>query len=98
MSGTSNATSVATLIVPADPPPAPVIIRQQAQEPQKIIVQEAPSPAPIVVPRQQVVRDRDQERDMVRRERDPFDEEYYYRHERRDLGPYRDDRDYAVSR
>lgn len=88
--------------VPADPPPAPVIIRQQAQEPQKIIVQEAPSPAPIVVPRQQpgvvVLRDREQDRDMVRRERDPFDDEYYYRHERRDLGPYRGDRDFTVSR
>ncbi|XP_044715624.1 uncharacterized protein HRG_10805 [Hirsutella rhossiliensis] len=88
--------------VPADPAPAPVIIRQQAQEPQKIIVQEAPSPAPIVVPRQQpgvvVLRDREQDRNMVRRERDPFDEEYYYRHERRDLGPYRGDRDYTVSR
>ncbi|UNI21216.1 hypothetical protein JDV02_007226 [Purpureocillium takamizusanense] len=86
----------------ADPPPAPVIIRQQVPEPQKIIVQEAPPPAPIVLPRQQpgvvVVRDREQDREMVRRERDPYDEEYYYRHERRDIGPYRGDHDYSVSR
>ncbi|POR31807.1 Uncharacterized protein TPAR_07971 [Tolypocladium paradoxum] len=85
-----------------DPPPAPVIIRQQAPEPQKIIVQEAPPPPPIVVPRQQpgvvVLRDREQDREMVRRERDPYDDEYYYRHERREVGPYRGDRDYAVSR
>ncbi|KJZ73817.1 hypothetical protein HIM_06710 [Hirsutella minnesotensis 3608] len=88
--------------VPADPPPAPVIIRQQAPEPQKIIVQEAPSPAPIVVPRQQpgvvVLRDREQNRELVRREREPYEEDYYYRHERRDVGPWRGDRDYAVSR
>ncbi|PHH65578.1 hypothetical protein CDD81_2013 [Ophiocordyceps australis] len=86
---------------PADPLPAPVIIRQQAPEPQKIIVQEAPS-APIIVPRQQpgvlVVRDREQDRELVRRERDPYDEEYYHRYERRDVGPYRGDRDYALSR
>ncbi|OAQ90256.1 hypothetical protein VFPFJ_04415 [Purpureocillium lilacinum] len=86
----------------ADPPPAPVIIRQQVPEPQKIIVQEAPPPAPIVLPRQQpgvvVVRDREQDREMVRREREPYDEEYYYRHERRDVGPYRGDQDYSVSR
>ncbi|RDA90765.1 hypothetical protein CP533_3619 [Ophiocordyceps camponoti-saundersi (nom. inval.)] len=84
--------------VPADPPPAPVIIRQQAPEPQKIIVQEAPSPAPIVMPRQMVVREREQDRELVRRERDPFDDEYYYRQERREVGPYRGDRDYTVSR
>lgn len=87
---------------PADPPPAPVIIRQQAPEPQKIIVQEAPPPPPIVLPRQQpgvvVVRDREPERELVRRERDPYDEEYYYLHERRDVGPYRGDRDYAMAR
>ncbi|PNY26743.1 Uncharacterized protein TCAP_03317 [Tolypocladium capitatum] len=82
-----------------DPPPAPVIIRQQGPEPQKIIVQEAP-PAPIIIPRQQpsvvVVRDREQDREMVRRDRDPYNDEYYYRHERRDVGPYRGDRDYAA--
>lgn len=83
---------------PADPPPATVIIRQPAPEPQKIIVQEAPSPAPIVVNRQMVLRDREQDREVVRRERDPFDDEYYYRHERREVGPYRGDRDYAISR
>ncbi|RCI13139.1 hypothetical protein L249_1137 [Ophiocordyceps polyrhachis-furcata BCC 54312] len=84
--------------VPADPPPAPVIIRQQAPEPQKIIVQEAPSPAPIVMPRQMAVREREQDRELVRRERDPFDDEYYCRRERREVGPYRGDRDYTVSR
>ncbi|PHH82137.1 hypothetical protein CDD82_6895 [Ophiocordyceps australis] len=86
---------------PAEPPPAPVIIRQQAPEPQKIIVQEAPS-TPIIVPRQQpgvlVVRDREQDRDLVRRDREPYDQEYYWRHERRDVGPYRGERDYALSR
>lgn len=93
---------------PQSPPPAPVIIRQQSSEPQKIIVQEAP-PAPIIVPRQQnpgvvVVRDRE-EREMVRRERDPYEEDYYYRQERREVGPYRGDyyrndreRDYAMAR
>ncbi|PFH57838.1 hypothetical protein XA68_14491 [Ophiocordyceps unilateralis] len=84
--------------VPADPTPAPIVIRQQAPEPQKIIVQEAPSPAPIVMPRQMVLRDREQDREMVRRERDPFDDDYYHRHERREVGPCRGDRDYAVSR
>lgn len=87
---------------PTEPPPAPVIIRQQAPEPQKIIVQEAPPPPPIVLPRQQpgvvVLRDREQDREMVRRERDPYEDDYYYRHERREVGPYRGDRDYAVSR
>lgn len=93
---------------PQSPPPPPVIIRQQSSEPQKIIVQEAP-PAPIIVPRQQnpgvvVVRDRE-DREMVRRERDPYEEDYYYRQERREVGPYRGDyyrndreRDYAMAR
>lgn len=84
-----------------DPPPPPVVIRQKAPELQKIIVQAAPPPAPIVIPRQQpgvVIRDREQDRQLVRRDRDPHDEEYYYRHERRDVGPYRGDRDYALSR
>ena len=35
---------------------------------------------------------------MVRRERDPYEDDYYYRHERREVGPYRGDRDYAVAR
>ena len=74
-----------------DPPPAPVIIRQRAPEPQKIYVQGAASPAPIIVPRQEIIlRDggRDHGRDMVRR-RDSYDEDYYYRHEKRN-GPYGD--------
>ncbi|KAH7325756.1 hypothetical protein B0I35DRAFT_474495 [Stachybotrys elegans] len=78
-----------------DPPPAPVIVRQRAPEPQKIIVQEAPPPAPIIVPRQEpgvvVIREKEPERELVRRE--PIDEEYYYRHERREVGPYDRDRD-----
>ncbi|KHN94829.1 uncharacterized protein MAM_07248 [Metarhizium album ARSEF 1941] len=94
--------------VPQSPPPPPVIIRQQSTEPQKIIVQDPP-PAPIVVPRQQnpgvvVLRDRE-EREMVRKDRDSYEDDYYYRHERRDVGPYRGDyyrndreRDYAMAR
>ncbi|KFA77253.1 hypothetical protein S40288_01300 [Stachybotrys chartarum IBT 40288] len=79
----------------AEPAPAPVIIRQRAPEPQKIIVQEAPPPAPIIVPRENpgviVVRDKEQEREVIRRE--PSDEDYYYRHERREVGPYDPHRD-----
>ncbi|KAF4971341.1 hypothetical protein FSARC_1773 [Fusarium sarcochroum] len=91
---------------PYDPPPAPapVIIRQRAPEPQKIIVQEAPPPAPVIVsPREQqqpgvvVIREKEPQRQMVRREHRhrPSEEEYYYRHEHRDS---RGDRDYAVER
>ncbi|KAK2598174.1 hypothetical protein QQS21_005725 [Conoideocrella luteorostrata] len=89
--------------VPQSPPPPPVIIRQQSSEPQRIIVQDAP-PAPIIVPRQQpgvvVVRDRENDREMVRRERDPYEDDYYYRYDRREVGPYRGDRerDYAMAR
>jgi hypothetical protein len=79
----------------ADPPPPPVIIRQRAPEPQQIIVQEAPPPAPIIVPRQDpgvvVVRDKEHTREVVRRE--PSEEEYWYRHERREVGPHRGERD-----
>ncbi|KAI9162970.1 hypothetical protein HJFPF1_04565 [Paramyrothecium foliicola] len=81
----------------ADPPPAPVIIRQRAPE-QKIIVQEAPPPAPIIVPRQEpgvvVVREKEPPREMIRRE--PSEEEYWYRHERREVGPHDRDRDFAA--
>ncbi|KAF4978709.1 hypothetical protein FZEAL_4951 [Fusarium zealandicum] len=84
------------------PPPAPVVIRQRAPEPQRIIVQEAPPPAPVILsPRQDpgvvVIREQEPQRQMVRREPPPRpqEEEYYYRHERRDT---RGDRDYAVER
>ncbi|KAG6020143.1 hypothetical protein E4U41_002966, partial [Claviceps citrina] len=89
--------------VPQSPRPAPVIIRQQSTEPQRIIVQDAP-PAPIILPRQQpgvvVLRDRETDRELVRRGRDSYEDEYYYRHDRREVGPYRGDRerDYAMAR
>ncbi|XWX01436.1 hypothetical protein V2A60_009464 [Cordyceps javanica] len=77
---------------PADPTPPPVIIRQQAPEPQKIIVQEAPSPQPFFYNRQDrpepgpmVLRERDVDREVVRR--GPYEDDYYYRHERREFGP-----------
>ncbi|KFA73168.1 hypothetical protein S40288_09759 [Stachybotrys chartarum IBT 40288] len=77
--------------IQAEPAPPPVIIRQHAPGPQNII---ALRPAPIV-PRESpgviVVRDKEQSREVIRRE--PSDEEYYYRHERREAGPYDRDRD-----
>ncbi|KAG6001076.1 hypothetical protein E4U43_001422 [Claviceps pusilla] len=89
--------------VPQSPPPAPVIIRQQSTEPQRIIVQDAP-PAPIILPRQQpgvlVLHDRGTDREMVRRERDIYEDDYYHRHDRREVVPHRGDRerDYAMAR
>ncbi|KAG5977285.1 hypothetical protein E4U55_006904 [Claviceps digitariae] len=89
--------------IPQSPPPAPVIIRQQSTEPQRIIVQDAP-PAPIILPRQQpgvvVLHDREANREMVRRERDAYEDDYYYRHDRREVVPHRGDRerDYAMAR
>ncbi|KAG5926148.1 hypothetical protein E4U42_003586 [Claviceps africana] len=89
--------------IPQSPPPAPVIIRQQSAEPQRIIVQDAP-PAPIILPRQQpgvvVLRDREADREMVRRERDTYEDDYYYRHGRREVVPHRSRRecDYAMAR
>lgn len=77
---------------PAEATPPPVIIRQQAQEPQKIIVQEAPSPQPLFYNRQErseagpmVLRERDTDREVVRR--GGYEDDYYYRHERREVGP-----------
>ena len=68
----------------ADPGP------RQRQEPQRIIIQQAPQPAPIIVPRQDpgviVVRDKESNRDVARRDRN--DDEYYYRHERREVDRY----------
>ncbi len=76
----------------AEPAPPPVVIRQQAPEPQKIIVQEAPAPQPVFYNRQDrpeagpmVVRERDFDREVVRR--GPYEDDYYYRHERREFGP-----------
>lgn len=70
---------------------APVVVRQRAPD-QKIIVQEAP-PQQIVIPRQEpniiVLREREGERDVARV---PYDEEYYYRHERREVGAHKGDR------
>ncbi|KAH8893519.1 hypothetical protein GQ53DRAFT_763804 [Thozetella sp. PMI_491] len=86
----------------------PIVIRQRAPE-QKIIVQEAPAPATIVLPQQDprytVVREQQETREIARRDRDPRDldheDEYYYRRESREVGPYRGDRreeEYAVER
>ncbi|KAG5952470.1 hypothetical protein E4U53_000774 [Claviceps sorghi] len=89
--------------VPQSPPPPPVIIRQQSAEPQRIIVQDAP-PAPIILPRQQpgvvVLRDREADGEMVRRERDTYEDDYYYRHGRKEVVPHRShrERDYAMAR
>ncbi|KAG6001552.1 hypothetical protein E4U21_004091, partial [Claviceps maximensis] len=89
--------------IPQSPPPAPVIIRQQSTEPQRIIVQDAP-PAPIIVPRQQpgvvVLHDRQTDREMVRRERDTYEDDYYSRHDHREVVPHRGGRahDYAMAR
>ncbi|EGX92309.1 hypothetical protein CCM_03681 [Cordyceps militaris CM01] len=92
----------------AEPASPPVVVRQHVPEVQKIIVQDAssssqpfyydrdrPEPGPIVVrDRPIVVRDREVDREVYRR--GPYDDGYYYRHERREfgpgpLGPYRGD-------
>ncbi|PNP39625.1 hypothetical protein TGAMA5MH_08442 [Trichoderma gamsii] len=71
---------------------SPVVVRQRAPD-QKIIVQEAP-PQQIVIPRPEpniiVLRERDGDRELARPA--PYDEEYYYRRERREVGPYKGDR------
>ncbi|PTB41101.1 hypothetical protein M441DRAFT_80518 [Trichoderma asperellum CBS 433.97] len=71
---------------------SPVVVRQRAPD-QKIIVQEAP-PQQIVIPRQDpsiiVLREREGDREVARPA--PYDEEYYYRRERREIGPYKGDR------
>lgn len=93
---------------PWDPPrpPAPLVIRQRAPEPQKIIVQEAAAPAPVIVqsPRQDpgvvVIREKEPQRQMMTRREPPprpSEEEYYYRHERREIGG-RNDRNYEAER
>ncbi|KAG5992033.1 hypothetical protein E4U52_003112 [Claviceps spartinae] len=89
--------------LPQSPPPAPVIIRQKSAEPQRIFLQE-PAPAPIIVPRQSpgvvVFHDREKNREMVRRERDIYEDGYQYHHDRREVGHHRGDRerDYAMAR
>ncbi|KAL6857473.1 hypothetical protein ACO1O0_004909 [Amphichorda felina] len=94
----------------ASPPPSPVVIRERPREPQKIIVQEAPQPPPIVLPRHDpgvmVLRGKEEGRELARRERGRAEDEFYYRHERHDVGPYRGDierererdREYAMAR
>lgn len=85
----------------ADPNPAPMVVRQRAPESQKIIVSEAPSQASYGNYRQDpgvvVLREREMDREVVR-SRDPYEDDYYYRNDRRDLGPYRGERDYAMAR
>ncbi|KAK2680829.1 hypothetical protein RAB80_002622 [Fusarium oxysporum f. sp. vasinfectum] len=95
------------------PPPAPVIIRQRAPEPQKIIVQEAPPPAPVIVsPRQQqqpgvvVIREREPERQQVVVRREHREHRHEHRHRpseeeyyyRHEHRDSRGDRDYAIER
>lgn len=77
---------------PAEPTPPPVVIRQQAPEPQKIIVQEAPSSQPLFYDRRDrpeagpmVIRERDVDREVIRRGN--YEDDFYYRHERREFGP-----------
>ncbi|KAK3680624.1 hypothetical protein B0T22DRAFT_415910, partial [Podospora appendiculata] len=70
------------------PAAAPIIIRQRAPE-QRIIVQEAPAPAPSPV----LIREEIETRDVAVTSRPVRgDEEYYYRRESREVGPYRGDR------
>ncbi|KAI6784041.1 uncharacterized protein J7T54_004587 [Emericellopsis cladophorae] len=78
------------------PPSSPVIIRAPPREPQKIYVEEAPAPPPVVIPRQSnpgvmVVREKERDRELARRERP--EEDYYYRHTRYEVGPHDRDRD-----
>jgi hypothetical protein len=74
-----------------DREPAPIVIRERAREPQKIIYQEAPAPLPIVLPLPQ------QEVQIVRREEQVIaeprrqEDEYYYRRDVREVGPRRDE-------
>ncbi|KAH6840654.1 hypothetical protein B0I37DRAFT_384771 [Chaetomium sp. MPI-CAGE-AT-0009] len=79
---------------PAQPPPAPIVIRQRAPE-QKIILQEA---APTTV----VIRDQAPEnRDIALTRQGSRDGEYYYHRESREVGPYRGERreeEYAMAR
>ncbi|OAA40242.1 hypothetical protein ISF_09820 [Cordyceps fumosorosea ARSEF 2679] len=70
---------------PAEPAPPPVMFRQPAP------VQDAPSSQPLYYNRQDrpeagpmVIRERD-DREVVRR--GPYEDDYYYRHERREFGP-----------
>lgn len=65
-----------------EPAPAPIVIRQRAPE-QRIIVQEAPAPAPLVIREQQESREV-----VASRHPSHHDDEYYYRREMREVGPY----------
>ncbi|OAA58936.1 hypothetical protein SPI_06138 [Niveomyces insectorum RCEF 264] len=85
---------------PAPPAPSPIVIRPPRHE-QKIIVQQAPAPEPVIVPNPSpgviVIR----EKDRPQRNEPRHDDEYFYeRRERREVGPYRNDReeDLAIAR
>lgn len=72
--------------------PAPIVIRQRVPE-QRIIVQEAPPPPPLVI------REQAQETNVAIARIPTRDEEYYYRRESRELGPFRGEREeYEVER
>lgn len=74
---------------------------QPSRQQPNILVQEAPSQGSYGMGRQDpgvmVLREREMDREVVR-SRDPYEEDYYYRNDRRDVGPYRGDRDYAMAR
>ncbi|KAK4140624.1 uncharacterized protein C8A04DRAFT_14797 [Dichotomopilus funicola] len=78
---------------PAQPAPAPIVIRQRAPE-QRIIVQEA---APATV----VIREQADKRDLALARQGSREGEVYYHRESREVGPYRGERreeEYAIAR
>ncbi|KAG9244753.1 hypothetical protein BJ878DRAFT_420735 [Calycina marina] len=93
-----------------EPTLPPIIIRQQAREPQQIIVQEAPAPQPVVIPapveqsyevvRREVkeVKEEVKERSPSPRREEKQDDEYYYRRDVRDVGPLREEREVVAYR
>ncbi|PMD44644.1 hypothetical protein L207DRAFT_542300 [Hyaloscypha variabilis F] len=88
-----------------EPAPQPIVIRQRAPEPQKIIINEAPAPPPIYLPQPareegfQVIRRREEIQEVARPEpRRPVEDEYYYRRDVREVGgPRRSDEDFALT-
>jgi Domain of unknwon function (DUF3824) len=86
-----------------EPAPQPIVIRQRAPEPQKIILQEAPAPPPIYLPQPpreegfQVIRRREEVQEVSRPEPRRAEDEYYYRRDVREVGgPRRSDEDFAI--
>ena len=83
-------------------PPQPIVIRQRAPEPQKIIVQEAPAPPPIYLPQPpreeafQVIRRREEVQEVAPREPRHAEDEYYYRRDVRVEGPRRSHEELAL--